>query len=425
MGTNSEEAPSGFLRIEGLTRRDGLWLILMSLMLFVLLLPISSYIAVIPFLKVEWGLGNLRAGAIYSAYTAGYVLSVLFVVPATDRLGAKRVMIGSSVVSVVAHVLFPLLADNVTTGAAIRAVAGVGLAGVYMPGVRVVMERLSGVARGAATGVFVTAYYAAYSGSLAITGALLAHLEWRDAYLAVSLAAAASLPLVYVLLRGHHDRPNHQSSGRLDIGVLGNPPVRYLVFGYSVHALQLYAVRVWLPAYLLAVLVSRGVADGEAAFTSATVGGLVLAVGSVGPMMGGFISDHFGRAISASAVLALSGTCAWFIGWTGDLPWGLIIAISVVYGWGISADSAIYTTGVTEVAYPMNIGSTLAMHAFLGYTGSVIGPILFGGLLDMAPESYEWGVSFSVLGALAIVAIFGLQRLRRLPRSRLLAGGKG
>ena len=425
MGTHSEEAPSGFLRIEGLTRHDGMWLILMSLMLFVLLLPISSYIAVIPFLKVEWGLGNLEAGAIYSAYTAGYVLSVLFVVPATDRLGAKRVMIGSSVVSVLAHVLFPLLADHVATGAAIRAIAGVGLAGVYMPGVRVVMERLSGVARGAATGVFVTAYYAAYSGSLAITGALLAHFEWRDAYMAVSLAAAMSLPLIYVLLRGHHDIPDRRTSGTLDISVLGNPPVRYLVFGYSMHALQLYAVRVWLPAFLLAVLVSRGVEDGQAAFTSATVGGLALAVGSVGPMMGGFISDRFGRAISASGVLALSGACAWFIGWTGDFPWGLIIAISVVYGWGIAADSAIYTTGVMEVANPMDIGSTLAMHAFLGYTGSVIGPILFGGLLDLAPESYEWGVSFSALGALAIVAIIGLQRLRRLPRSRLLAGGKG
>ncbi len=48
-----------------LPAHDTAWLIQMSLMLFVLLLPTSSYVAALPFIQEEWGLNNTQAGGIY------------------------------------------------------------------------------------------------------------------------------------------------------------------------------------------------------------------------------------------------------------------------------------------------------------------------------------------------------------------------
>ena len=413
-----------FLRIEGLDRQNALWLVLMSSMLFLLLLPISSYVAALSLIKEEWDLSNTQAGVIYSAYLAGYAASALFVIPLTDRLGPRHILVGSAVVAVIAQLLFPIVAQDIASGAILRGIGGVAFVGVYVPGLRIIAERFSGGGRGAAMGLFVTAQYAAHSGSLAITGALMAFFDWRDAYLVVSMVSFGSLPIAYLLLRDHDRGALMESSGRLDLSVLKNPPVRYLILGYSLHALQLYAVRVWLPVFLVGVLVARGIDDAQAAVTAATVGGLALAAGAIGPLMGGIISDRLGRTASATAIFALSGACAWLIGWTIDIPWSLIILLGVVYGWAIAADSAIYQTGITEVANPMQLGSTMAVQSSIGFMGGVIGPILFGGILDLSPEAVRWGIAFSALGVLALVAIAGLQRLRTLPESRLLAGGK-
>ncbi len=409
----------------GVDARGLAWVCMMSLMLFVLMMPFSSYVAALSYIREEWGAGNAQLGAVYSAYLAGYAVSALVVVPMTDRVGPKRVFVLSACVSVVAHALFPLAANDMMVGAALRAMAGVGLAGLYMPGVRLISDRFPVHGKGLAIGSFVTAYYTAHSVSLMATGVLMATLEWREAYLVMAAVSATAVPLTYALVRGHKRLPSARSSGRLDLGVLGDREARRLITGYALHAWELYAVRVWLPAFLMSVQVARGADAAEAAVTAATVGGLALTAGGAGPLMGGVISDRWGRSASAMAIFALSGLCGWAIGWTTGLPWVAIVALCVLYGWAISADSAIYTAGITEVTDRERLGSTQAVQAFIGFMGGVVGPIMVGGILDIAPESMRWTIGFSSVGVVAVVAIAVLSRLRSAPRSKLLAAGRG
>ena len=210
---------------------DTAWLLLMSAMLFVLLLPISSYVAALSLIREEWGLNNTQAGAIYSAYLTGYVLSALLVVPLTDRVGPTRILIASAVLSTGAHVLFPLAAEGVASAVLLRALAGAGLVGLYVPGLRLIAERFDGSRRGTAMGLYVTAQYGANSVSLAVTGLLMSGMEWRDAYLYVSAAAAAGLPLAVFLLRGRSLRPQPGAKGRLDFSVFRNSAASYLILG--------------------------------------------------------------------------------------------------------------------------------------------------------------------------------------------------
>ena len=408
----------------GIIKSKGLWLVLLSLALFIALLPISSYVAALSSIQSELGLSNTAAGALFSAYLAGYAASALFVVPLTDRFGARRVIYASAALSVAAHLLFPLMAHDAATGSVLRALAGVGFLGVYLPGLRIVAERFGREKRGAAIELFVTAQYASHSGSVALTVWVMSTLGWRDAYTVVAAASAASIPMMVMLLRSHSPHRPHQSSGRLDPTVLASRPVQFVILGYSIHALNLYAIRVWLPVFLASVLIARGIADGQAAVTAASAGGLALAFGAAGPVVGGVISDRLGRTTAASLILGISAACAVGLAWIGHWPWGLIVGASAVLAWAASADSAIYQTGITEVSDPTRLGSALALQASLGLVGGVIGPIMFGGILDVMTGDYQWAFAFSALGCLAAVAIVGLQRLRSLQDARMYEGGR-
>ena len=387
-------------------RRIG-WLIAMCVMLLTALLPFSSYVAALPLIQSEWGIGNTSAGVIFSAYLAGYALSALLVLPLTDRLPPRWVFLSSALVTVVGNLLFPLAAFGSVVATALRFLAGVGLVGIYMPGLRIISQEFPDSGRGAAMGLYVTAFYTANAVSLLAMGALMNYLDWRTAYLILSLASVGTIPLVLFLVRSAR-APDSGSGGRLQLSVLSDPRPRKYIIGYSLHAMELYAVRVWLPALLSAALVYRGEDVERAAVTAATVGGVALGVGSVGPVMGGAISDRFGRAASAGGIFILSGVCSLAIGWVIAAPWALVVGLACVLGWAIAADSSIYSTALTEIAPPGRLGSTMAVQAFLGFMGGTLGPVFIGGILDVFDGRLGWGVGFTGIALLSVAAVWFL-----------------
>ena len=88
--------------------RDVGWLAMISVVLVTALLPFSSFVAALSFIRDEWGLNNTQAGAVFSAYLAGYAVAALLVVPLTDRLPVVRVFVLSAITTVAASVLFEL-----------------------------------------------------------------------------------------------------------------------------------------------------------------------------------------------------------------------------------------------------------------------------------------------------------------------------
>ncbi len=402
------------------SRRGGLsgigWLLGMCAMLLLALLPFSSYVAALPLIQREWGLSNTTAGVVFSAYLAGYAVSALLVLPLTDRFPTLWVFFTSAAVSVVGNVLFPLVAQGVVVACILRFAAGIGLVGIYMPGLRIISRTFPDSSRGLAMGAYVTAFYTATAVSLAATGLLMDVMEWRDSYLVLSSLGALSLPLVLLLVRGGEESGGASASGRLQLRVLSDRRPRAFIVGYSLHAMELYAVRVWLPALLATALVSRGEDVATAAITAATVGGIALAAGSAGPVMGGAISDRFGRARSAMGIFVLSGIASLAIGWIAGAPWPAVVAVACVLGWAVAADSSIYSTAITESARPDLLGSTMAVQAFLGFMGGVVGPVLIGAVLDLVPSPLQWGVGFSAVALLSLAALATLYPVRHDPR---------
>ncbi len=408
---------------------DVVWLISMSSTLLLALLPFSSYIASIPFIEDEWGMTNFQAAMVFSAYLVGYAVSSAFLIPVTDRLPAGKVMFASVALIAVSNILFPLLAHDIWSASALRFIAGAGHVGAYIPGIRIVSLRFADGMRGTAVAIFVGAGYAGTTISYVFMGQLLDLADsWRTAYMITALVGLIGVLIALIhLLRHPSEEEAAQSSsgsGRLNISVLRHRPMLLINTAYALHTAELYLARLWLPLLLAASLVHDGKEPGEAAVLAATWSGFMFMTGIVGVFAGGFISDRFGRTFGAAAIFAASGAISFVAGWLVGAPPLILITLGFVYGFATSADSAIYSTAVTELAPRNLIGSTQAIQSFVGFTVGAIAPVIAGGLLDVFDGALGWGAAFGFNGMLAVIGVTALTILRRMPEAVNMAAGK-
>ena len=406
--------------------KDVFWLAGISGVMALVQLPFASYVAALPLIRNEWGLSNIQAGTIYSNTLAGLALAALFVIPLTDRFPPRRLFLVSVWGSVITNLFFPLWATGFVSGSLLRFVAGPCLVGVYVPGIRIVSEYFARGWRGMAVGLFISAFHLGTSISLAAMSLLLPHFGWRTSYLITALLAFSGVAVAHLLLgTGGGELPDaSRGSGRLTLEPLRSKPLVLLTAGYALHAWELYVARVWLSPFLVAVLLTRGMAPTEAAALGAGAAAAMLVTAAPGPFLGGLLSDRIGRTSAGVLLLSLSGIISLLMGWMLDASWGALLGLGMVYGFATAADAAVYSTGVTELAEARTMGSAQALQTFFGYGAAVLGPVVFGGVLDLAPPGLSWGLGFSSAGLAATLGVVALVWLHRLPESGRMAQGK-
>ena len=420
------EAPSA----RGAGLRDHFWLIAFSASLLLVLLPFSSYIASLPLIRDEWAMTNVQAAVVFSAYLIGYALSSLVLVPLTDRVSPGPILLAGYVVVAVSNLLFPLLARDVWTASLFRFLGGAGHVAAYIPGIQMVALRYAGTKRGTAVAVFVSASYAGTTLSYVFMGQLLAVAStWRVAYFITALAGLVGVGVAYLMARSDHAalaRPRHATAGagRLALWVLRDRPVALVIVAYALHTAELYLSRLWLPLLLGATLVRAGADPLKATSLAATLAGLMFMTGIAGAFWGGYLSDRVGRSAGGVLLFTVSGACSFVAGWLVGLPPAFLMAVGFVYGFATAADSAIYSTAVTELAPRDRIGSTQAVQSFIGFAIGAIAPVVAGSILDTARSSAGWGLAFSFNGILAVVGVLALLWLRSLPRAVQMAAGR-
>jgi MFS family permease len=182
------------------------------------------------------------------------------------------------------------------------------------------------------------------------------------------------------------------------------------ILAYTGHAWELYVVRGWLAAFLAGVLTARGLDETSASATGSQWAALMAGVGAVGVFLGGWLSDSLGRARTALLLACLSGVISLFFGFMGAGPWALLVIVGCLYGIFVSADSAVYSTAITELAAPEKLGSAQAFQAFLGFGATVVAPVAAGLLLDL---DLGWGAVFAMAGMVGIALSLPLLPLAR------------
>ena len=356
------------------------------------LLPSNVVATALPLLRGEWHATATEMGIVFAAYQVGYVAAVLLVLPLTDRVAAGRVIAACFAATAAAFLLFPLGAHGVWSAAALRVLAGVGLAGVYLPGVRVMAAAAPPERRGLAVSAYVSAFYLGAAISLWATGALLPSLGWRGAGYLLGAICALGLPLAIVATWG--TPPPDGRAARLSPGVLRDAPIARTIAGYAGHSWELYVSRGWLAAFLASVLAARGAGGVEAAAAAGKWAALMAGLGTAGVWLGGWLSDRWGRARAAVGIALVSGCLSLGFGW--------------LYGLLVAADSGIYSTAITELAPPELLGSAQAAQAFLGFLMTVLAPVVAGQILDLGGGfggAFALGGVAGLAGALALLPL--------------------
>ena len=89
--------------------------------------------ALLPSYIERWSLSRTEAGWLIGIFFAAYVPAVPVLLALTDRLPARRIYLIGTGLTALSHLGFALFADGFWSGFLMRALAGIGWAGAYMP----------------------------------------------------------------------------------------------------------------------------------------------------------------------------------------------------------------------------------------------------------------------------------------------------
>ena len=377
------------------------------------LLVFSNFAALLPLLQNEWGLSNGEAGLIVSFYQFGYIGAVMILATLTDYMPPRRIYLWSACWTALASLAFAVSAQGFLSALILRGAVGLGLAGTYMPGMRMVAERFAAGRRGFAMGCYIGTFTLGTGVSLLLTSWANGLWGWRWAF-----ALTGAGPLLagvigwLVLPRGMAAAPKTAAviAKRERLGpVLKNRAALRLITAYGAHTFELMGMRGWIVPFFTASLVVSGAALTEANQRAALAASAVLAIGALPHPFTGLLSDRFGRAAPISILMLLSACCSLAIGWGLDWPFPALVALGLLYGVLITSESAIVSTGIADAAAPAYLGRTMALQSTVGFTAGALSPWAVGLVLDWAPS---WGASAGStwiwgFGLLGVVALLG------------------
>ena len=386
--------------------KDKTWLYLLCLAEMGTMMVLLNYSAVLPIIRQEWGLTYTEAGLIYSAYQVGYILLAVILTTLTDFVDTRKIYIFSALWAGLAGIAFAIFADSFPSALILRCLTGFGLAGTYMPGLKMVSARFSPQKRGWAVGMYVGAFSAGTALSLLFAGLLTGLFSWRAAMFITSIGPLAGAFIAYRIL---DEMPPMRSGG--SIGgfkkVFSNRPAIMVMLTYAAHMWEMFGMRGWIVAFLAAILVSRSFDIELATSYGAIFSALIILAGGFSTALAGTLSDRFGRVRTIQAIMLSSAAFSFVFGWIGPLPLGIIVLASLIYGLLVTAESSVLSTTVTELVPMEYLGSAMAVQSLLGWTAAAVAPAVFGIILDLtnppalvAELGYtpNWGPAFIILG---------------------------
>jgi len=392
------------------------------------MLGFSTYAALLPELRALWGLSNAEAGIVGGAFFIGYVATVSYWTALTDRADGRRVYFTGSALALIGCAGFGLAATGFASAMLFQVLLGAGVAGTYMPGLRLLTDQASGTAQSRYVAFYTSFFGIGTALSLAFAGFVAQASGWRAAF----VLSAAGPALSGLLVLWGVAPPARKAAAPVAFSlatlfpvgawrrVLANRASAGYALGYGMHCLELFGSRTWLVAFLA---FSAGLHAPGASFpwNVAVIAAVVNVAAVPASIVGNEIALRIGRRQWITLAMAASGLSGILLGIAAPWHWMLVFAIMIVYAMLVMAESATLTAGMVAAAPADLRGAAMGLYSLVGFAGGMLGPVVFGVALDAAggaAAARAWPIAYAAIGAGCIIASLVAWRSGRAARAR-------
>jgi len=374
----------------------------------------ATYPALLPTLRAAWGLSNAQAGLVGGVLFLGYVASVPFLTSITDRIDARRIYLVSTVVAACGSAYFAIFANGFFGALVGQALFGVGFAGIFMPGLKAMSDRIAEKLQPRATACYMSLSGFGLAGSYFLAGWIAGHASWRLAFAVATLGPLIAGLLVLFLMA-----PRTPSAAPVRIGffasfrvVFANRPAAGYICGYVAHCWEVQGLRAWMVAFLTFAAAQAG--GGAGGLKPASLASIISLGGIVSSIGCNEFAKRFGRINLIVAIMAAGLVFGIATGFSWRLSlWTATLLVGAYYA-TMMADAGALAAGAVAASSPELRGATLGIYAMLGYGAGLFAPTAFGVVIDLAGGAQSgtaWAAGFALLALPNAIAIVLLRRL--------------
>ena len=379
---------------------------LMCLGIILTLMCYANFPALQPQFEALWGLTKMESGLIFGIFFGGVLAGTPILSPLADKFDPRRIWMCSAALMALSAFGFAFLAQGFWSAMLFRWLTGIGRSGVYMPGLKILSDRLEGPTQTRATVVYTASFIIGFSVSFAMTGEIADAFGWQWAFITagVALVIAALVVLPIPPAEKHHLR--EEDTHVMDFRpILRARPAMAFITAYGAHCWEAFTLGSWSVAVLTFHL-SAFEPDLNPAFNPIWVASVAGLMGFPASVIGNELCLRFGRRRVIFFVSAVSAIISAIFGFLLWLPYWFLVIMSFTGVFMISLDSGSLGAGMVQRAPKGYSAATMAVYSMAGFGAGLIGPFVFGAVLDLLGDTkiLGWGFAYTSVGLAVLVA---------------------